>query len=117
MTDFRAALFDLSQSVVGRTLEARTAGAIGAVINIGAKNLLAEPWRVARIIRGAHDMSVEELRAQTARRRRAVRPIDLNQAIALAQLGAALQSPHFAAVWTNWRSGAPSQSPGDALCE
>jgi hypothetical protein len=82
------------------------AGAIGAVIEAGARNLIAEPWRVARIIRGADAMTFDELIAEVARRRGAAAVADLNRAIALAQLGRALESRCFRAAWAQWRGGA-----------
>src|SRR5260370_34392779 len=81
---------------------ALAAGAVAAVIAAGAANLVAEPWRVARIIRGADDMTFDELASRFARRRRAAPFADLNRAIAFAQLGRALESAYFRAAWDEW---------------
>jgi hypothetical protein len=94
-------------------LEPIAANALAAIIDAGAQALMTEPWRVGRIIGGAQNLTIDELGAQAARRRRAA-PADLNRAIALAQLSLALKSPLFGAAWTNWRIGATS---GAALCE
>ena len=79
--------------------------AIGIVIDAGARILPAEPWRVIRIMRGADAMTIAELCAEVARRRRATPSSDLNRAIALAQLSRALESPDFLAAWAEWRGG------------
>jgi hypothetical protein len=80
------------------------ASAVAAVIDAGAKILVAEPWRAGRIMAGAEEMTFDELSAQFARRRRA--PFaDLNRAIAFAQLGRALASPSFRRAWDARRSG------------
>ena len=84
------------------------ASAIAAIIDAGVQALIAEPWRAGRIIGGAQHLTIDELDARTARRRRAA-PADLNQAIALAQLSRALKSPLFRDAWTNWRMGAASE--------
>ena len=84
-------------------LPTRAASAIAAVIEAGAAILIAEPWRIRRIVRGADDMTIDELLDQLARRRRAGAPADLNRAIALAQLNLALKSPRFCAIWADWR--------------
>ena len=89
----------------GADLEPLAANALAAIVDAGAKALIAEPWRASRIIRGAQHLSIEELAAQATRRRRAA-PSDLNQAIALAQLSRALQSTLFRDAWTKWRGGA-----------
>jgi hypothetical protein len=81
------------------TYPALAAKALAAIVETGASILVAEPWRVARIIRGADDMSIHELAAQLARRRRAGPPADLNRAIALAQLALVLKSPGFCTMW------------------
>jgi hypothetical protein len=89
-------------------LESVAANALAATIDAGAQALIAEPWRVGRIIGGAQHLTIDELAARTARRRRAA-PADLNQAIALAQLSRALKSPLFRDAWTNWRMGAAGE--------
>jgi hypothetical protein len=91
-------------------LEPIAANALAAIVDAGARALIAEPWRASRIIRGAQHLSIEELAAQAARRRRAA-PAVLNQAIALAQLSRALQSPLFRDAWTKWRKGAEGERP------
>jgi hypothetical protein len=78
--------------------------ALAAIVDAGASILLAEPWRVARIIRGADKMTIHELAAQLARRGGGP-PADLNRAIALAQLALALKSPTFCATWAARREG------------
>ena len=87
------------------TYPALAAKALAAIVETGASILVAEPWRVARIIRGADDMSIHELAAQLARRRRAGPPADLNRAIGMAQLALALKSPRFCAIWAARRDG------------
>jgi hypothetical protein len=85
-------------------LDSLAAGALAAVVDAGAKILIAEPWRAARIMRGPGDMTFDELSSAFARRRRA--PFaDLNRGIAFAQLGRALASPCFRAAWDEWRGG------------
>jgi hypothetical protein len=79
------------------------ASAVAAVIDAGAKVLVAEPWRAERIIGGAEDMTFHELSAQFPRRRAPF--ADLNRAIAFAQLGRALASPSFRSAWDARRSG------------
>ena len=86
-------------------LESVAANALAAIIDAGAQALIAQPWRAGRIIGGAQHLTVDELAARTARRRRAA-TVDLNQAIALAQLSRALKSPLFRYAWTNWGVGA-----------
>ena len=79
--------------------------ALAAIVEAGAAILAAEPWRAARIIRGADAMTVHELAAQLARRRRAPPPADLNRAIGMAQLALALKSPRFCAIWAARQDG------------
>src|SRR5579859_2412502 len=79
--------------------------AVAAVIDAGAKILIAEPWRAGRIMSGAEDMTFDELSSQFERRRRAAPFADLNRAIAFAQLGRALASPCVRIAWDGWRSG------------
>lgn len=90
--------------------DAAAASAIEAIIEIGARLLIAEPWRVARIIRGAHAMTYSELTAEAARRRALPPPSDFNRALALAQLARALEAPSFAAAFAS-RSAACARSP------
>ena len=78
------------------------AGAIEAIVEAGARLLIAEPWRVARIIRGADAMTYRELTAEAARRRALPPPGDFNRALALAQLARALDAPSFAAAFAAW---------------
>jgi hypothetical protein len=92
---------------------ALAADKIAAIIEAGVRTLVAEPWRVARIVRAADEMTIDELAAQMARRRRAAPPADLNRAIALAQLSRALNSPQFRAAWAKFR--APSRLSAAAL--
>jgi hypothetical protein len=73
--------------------------AIQAAIQAGAAILAVEPWRVARIIRGADGMTFQELASEASRRRALPPPADLNRALALAQLLCALERPGFAACW------------------
>jgi len=79
------------------------ASALAAVIEAGAKILVAQPWRAGRIIPHAEAMTFDEL-ASAVGRRRAAAYADLNRAIAFAQLGRALASPCFRAAWDEWRS-------------
>jgi hypothetical protein len=76
---------------------AEAASAVEAVVEAGAKRLIAEPWRVARIVRGAEAMTFQELAAEAARRRALPPNPDFNRALAFAQLSRALKSPAFAA--------------------
>lgn len=85
-------------------LAAPASRALAAVIEAGARRFIAEPWRIARLVRGADEMTAPELCAALARRRRAGPPADLNLAIAWAQLSAALGTPAFEAAWRAWRS-------------
>jgi len=87
------------------TFPTLAANALAAIVEAGASILVAEPWRVARIIRGADEMTVHELSEQLARRRCAGPPTDLNRAIAMAQLALALKSPRFRARWAARRDG------------
>jgi hypothetical protein len=73
--------------------------AIEAAIQAGAAILAGEPWRVARIIRGADGMTLQELAAEVSRRRALPPSSDFNRALALAQLSCALNRPGFAAGW------------------
>jgi hypothetical protein len=79
--------------------------ALASVIDAGAAILLEQPWRVARVIRGARAMTFDQL-AEAARRPRATPPADFNRAIALAQVARALKSPAFRAAWARWREAA-----------
>jgi hypothetical protein len=89
-------------SLLGSRTAALASGAVAAVIDAGAKILIAEPWRAARIIRGAEALTFDELATHFARRRAA--PFaDFNRAIAFAQLGRALESPYFRTAWDEWR--------------
>ena len=109
MSDIQTADAAPSRSPILEDLEPLAACALDAVISLGANILVREPWRVARIVRGADGMTVCELRAYVARRRRAEQPADLNRVIALAQLSLALQAPAFAAAWADWRSQAAAE--------
>jgi hypothetical protein len=81
--------------------DAAAADAVEAVVEAGARLLIAEPWRVARIIRGADAMTYRELTAETARRRALPPPADFNRVLALAQLARALEAPPFAAAFAS----------------
>jgi hypothetical protein len=115
---------DADRSSGADALAPIAASAIAAIIDAGVQALIAEPWRAGRIIAGAQHLTIDELDARTARRRRAA-PADLNQAIALAQLSRALKSPLFREAWTNWRTGVAGEqaqafglaSSGSAACE
>ena len=87
---------------------APASGALAAAIEAGARLFAEQPWRAARLIRGADAMTAPELRAALARRRAAGPPADLNLGIALAQLSLALEAPTFAEAWGAWRA-----SPGE----
>jgi hypothetical protein len=90
--------------------DAAAAGAIEAIVEAGARRLIAEPWRVARIIRGAYAMTFRELAAESARRRALPPPADFNRALALAQLARALEAPSFAEAFAS-RSAACAGPP------
>jgi hypothetical protein len=120
MSNGQAASSDSPQSAAAEPHRATASDAIAAIVDAGARALIAEPWRAGRIIRETHELTIDELAAQAAHRRRAGPPADLNQAIALAQLILALKSPRFCAAWTDLRNSATSQpttASGDALCE
>jgi hypothetical protein len=92
-----------AEPLAGQILAASASSAIGAIIEAGASLFIAEPWRIARIIRGADDMMIDELMGRVAKRRRAGPPADINLAIAVAQLSLALKSPLFLTAWADWR--------------
>ena len=97
--------FETAPSSIGtQALASRAAAAIEAVIEAGAARLIAEPWRVNRIIRGAEGLALEQLRAKIAWRRALPPPADFNRALALAQLARALDKPSFAATWSSERT-------------
>jgi hypothetical protein len=73
--------------------------AVEAALRTGAAILAAEPWRIGRIIRGADDLTLQELAGEVVRRRRLPPPADFNRVVALAQLARALEFPGFAARW------------------
>jgi hypothetical protein len=99
---------DTTRNLDADALEPIAVNALAAIIDAGVQALVAEPWRVGRIIGGAQNLDIDELAARTARRHRAA-PTDLNRAIALTQLSRALKSPLFRDAWTNWRMGAASE--------
>jgi hypothetical protein len=88
------------------SLAAPAAEALAAIIETGARILVAEPWRAARIVPGAGEMTIDELAGHLARRRRA-RPADLNRAIAFAQLSLALKAPQFRGAWAEFSAASP----------
>ena len=94
---------------------ALAADALAAIIDAGARTLIAQPWRVARIVRRAEEMTIEELTAHIARRRRTTPPADLNLAIAIAQLSCAVNSPKFRAAWVEFAT--PPLQEQDALSD
>jgi hypothetical protein len=97
-------IFEADPSSAGaRALASCAAAAVEAVIEAGAARLIAEPWRVSRIIRGADGLSLEQLRI-AVRRRRALPYADFNRALAFAQLARALDQPSFAAAWSSNRT-------------
>ena len=75
------------------------AKAIDASVQAEAAILAVEPWRIARIIRGADGMTVQELAKEVSRRRALPPSADFNRILALAQLACALERPGFAASW------------------
>jgi hypothetical protein len=104
MTNSQSASPRTAARTVDPDFAAPASGAVAAVIQAGARLFITEPWRVARLIRGADAMTAGELCAQLARRRRAGPPADLNLAIALAQLSLALEAPTFDEIWGAWLS-------------
>jgi hypothetical protein len=92
----------MSNTDIDGAVETAAADALAAIVSAGARLLEREPWRVMRIVRGAESMSMAELVAEMARRRRIGPPADLNLAIATAQLNAALRAPQFALAWSQW---------------
>jgi hypothetical protein len=102
-------------SAADPAVAALAADAIAAIIDAGARTLIAQPWQVARIVRRAGEMTIEELTAHIARRRRATPPADLNLAIAIAQLSCALNSPKFRAAWAEFATPPPPER--DALSD
>jgi hypothetical protein len=89
-----------------RDVAACAASAVEAIVEAGAGLLIAEPWRVARIIHGADRLTFEDLAAEIARRRAQPPPADFNRALALAQLARAVERPAFAATWARRASNA-----------
>ena len=81
-------------------LASRAAATIEAIVEAGAERLIAEPWRVSRIVRGAEELAFDQLRAEVERRRVLPPPPNFNRALALAQLTRALAQPAFAAAWS-----------------
>ena len=95
----------VSSSTVPRELASRATAAVEAVIEAGAALLIAEPWRVNRIIRGAEGLTLEQLRAKIAWRCAPPSPADFNRALALAQVARALDEPSFATMWSSECTG------------
>jgi hypothetical protein len=91
-----------------RDLASLASNAVESAVRAGAALLLAEPWRVSRIIRGAEALTLEDLLAEVARRRRLPPAADFNRALALKQLARALDEPGFAAAWSRRRAEAES---------
>ncbi|WP_158815343.1 hypothetical protein [Methylocapsa sp. S129] len=94
----------ISSHAAAQNPAALASDAVASIIEAGGRVLIAQPWRVARIVRGADAMTIDALASHMARRRRAGPPADLNLAIALAQLALAIASPRFRAAWAEWRS-------------
>lgn len=84
-----------------QALASSASAAVEAIIEAGAARLIAEPWRVNRIICGAERLTLEQLRTKLAWRRALPPPADFNRALALAQLARALDEPSFAATWSS----------------
>ena len=103
MLDIRKSSSVSAEPDTEQKVAALASDAVTAVIETGAKILLAQPWRVARIVRGADEMTIDELTAHLRRRGRGGPPADLNLAIAVAQLSLALKSQRFQAVWASRR--------------
>jgi hypothetical protein len=105
--------FDPKLSLVasGAPLACGAAAAIEAVIETGVQRLIAEPWRVSRIIRDAEELTIDQLRGEIARRRNLPPPRDFNRALALAQLARALDRPGFEAAWSTRRAAAARRAP------
>jgi hypothetical protein len=89
----------------------RAAEGVEAVIEAGAALLVAQPWRVNRIIRGAESLSFDELAGEAARRRALPPSSDFNRALALAQLGRALKRPAFQEAWGRFAKPRDHQPP------
>ena len=97
-------VFETVSSTQPQALASRATAAVEAVIQAGAARLIAEPWRVNRIIRGAEGLTLEQLRTKIAWRRALPPPADFNRALALAQLARAADEPSFAATWSSERT-------------
>ena len=82
-------------------MTARADAAIGELVDLGARQFLAEPWRVARLAPEAERLNVAGLRRLIARRGR---PASLNAGLARAQLARALQAEDFGKIWFRWRT-------------
>jgi hypothetical protein len=95
---------ELSAVVSRAPLASCAAAAVEAIIEAGAKQLIAEPWRVSRMIRGAEELTFDQLRTEIARRRALPPPADFNRALAVAQLIRALGQPAFAEAWPMQRA-------------
>jgi hypothetical protein len=104
MSNVQQAFLAADRPIHDPNFTAPASDAVAAVIEAGARLFIAQPWRVARVVRGADAMTASELCAHMAQRRRGGPPADLNLAIAFAQLSRALQAPAFAATWADWRS-------------
>ena len=85
-------------------LATRASRSIETIVEAGAALLIAEPWRVGRIVRGAESLTLTELRNEAARRRSFGAPADFNRSLAFAQLARALERQAFATAWTKWRA-------------
>ena len=73
--------------------------AVDAIIDAGAREFCRDPWRLRRLVPNADLMGILELRRAVADRARVRRPVDMNMALALAQLTKALSMPEFDAAW------------------
>ena len=92
-----------SQAREDEAFAATATGSLAEIVEAGARILIGEPWRVSRIVPGADAMTIDDLVAQVARRCSAGAPADIDRAIALAQLHAALRSSRFHSAWAHWR--------------
>jgi hypothetical protein len=79
---------------------------INDIVSAGAREFVWQPWRVRRLIANADMMGVAELRQAVKDRGRLRRPVDMNTALALAQLARALDNPGFESAWAAERQQA-----------
>jgi len=94
--------FDTAEAMMVSTAQST----VNDIVSAGAGEFVRNPWRVRRLIANADMMGVAELRQAVKDRGRVRRPVDMNTALALAQLARALDNPEFEAAWAMERQQA-----------